>query len=371
MKKIICVGCGIEIQTNDSNLEGYLPKEVIEKTASNRLICKRCFRLKNYNKISDVNIGAEDFSKIIKELSKKDALIVKVIDIFDLSGSFIDEILEIIGNKKDLILVANKMDLLPKSVKENKVKQWLYKEMKKKNIKFKDIILLSAIKGHNLEELIEKLEKYRKKRDIYILGATNVGKSTLINKLIENTSGEKNVITTSHFPGTTLDIIKIPLDSKSSIYDTPGIILDYNMAHYLDEKSLKIAIPKKEIKPKVYQLNSNQSLFLGGMCRMDFVKGERQSFTIYISNMVDIHRSKMKKADIIYKKHLGKLLNPPFEENLSIFKKNVATNFNISEQKKDIVISGLGWITINSPKGCEIKILAPKEIKVFERDSII
>ena len=48
----------------------------------------------------------------------------------------------------------------------------------------------------------------------YIVGTTNVGKSTLINKLIEQSVGEKDVVTTSRFPGTTLDLIDIPLDEK-------------------------------------------------------------------------------------------------------------------------------------------------------------
>ena len=50
---------------------------------------------------------------------------------------------------------------------------------------------------------------------MYIVGTTNVGKSTLINKLIEASVGEKDVVTTSRFPGTTLDMIDIPLDETS------------------------------------------------------------------------------------------------------------------------------------------------------------
>ena len=53
-------------------------------------------------------------------------LIVKVVDIFDFSGSWIEDVVDIVGNNKDIVLVANKLDLLPKSVKQNKVKQWLF-----------------------------------------------------------------------------------------------------------------------------------------------------------------------------------------------------------------------------------------------------
>ena len=370
--KIYCIGCGAEIQSENQNKQGYLPKSVVEKSIEeNNLVCKRCFRLKNYNEVSDVELGAEDFYKLIKTLSKKDGLIVKVVDIFDFSGSWIEDVIDIVGNNKDIVLVANKLDLLPKSVKQNKIKQWLFKMLKAKGIKVKDILLISAIKNHGIEEAAARIDELRNGKDVYIIGATNVGKSTFINKLIELTTGDKNVITTSHFPGTTLGMIEIPLDRATSIYDTPGIILDYDIAHYLDAKSLKLVMPKKEIKARVFQLNAEQSLFFGGMARMDFVEGERQSFTLYASNLVDIHRTKLSNADALFEKHLGTLLKPPFEDNISIFKNQVKKNFKIDDRKIDIVISGLGWITVNSDSGCEIDIYVPEEIEVFVRESII
>ena len=370
--KIYCIGCGAEIQSENPNKQGYLPKSVVEKSVEeNNLVCKRCFRLKNYNEVSDVELGAEDFYKLIKTLSKKDGLIVKVVDIFDFSGSWIEDVIDIVGNNKDIVLVANKLDLLPKSVKQNKIKQWLFKMLKAKGIKVKDILLISAIKNHGIEEAAARIDELRNGKDVYIIGATNVGKSTFINKLIELTTGDKNVITTSHFPGTTLGMIEIPLDRATSIYDTPGIILDYDIAHYLDAKSLKLVMPKKEIKARVFQLNAEQSLFFGGMARVDFVKGERQSFTLYASNLVDIHRTKLSNADALFEKHLGILLKPPFEDNISIFKNQVKKKFKIDDRKIDIVISGLGWITVNSDSGCEIDIYVPEEIEVFVRESII
>ena len=107
------------------------------------------------------------------------------------------------------------------------------------------------------------------------------------------------------------------------------------------------------------------------MARMDFVKGERQSFTLYASNLVEIHRTKLSNADALFEKHLGQMLKPPFEDNISIFGKQVRKSFKIDNRKMDIVISGLGWITVNSDRGCEIDILVPEEIEVFVRESII
>lgn len=59
-------------------------------------------------------------------------------------------------------------------------------------------------------------------------------------------SGEKDIITTSHFPGTTLDTIEIPLDDGSMLVDTPGIINHHQMAHVVTSKTLKAITPKKK-----------------------------------------------------------------------------------------------------------------------------
>ena len=47
---------------------------------------------------------------------------------------------------------------------------------------------------------MEMIEKYRKGRDVYIVGCTNVGKSTLVNRIIKRFTEEReDIITTSHF----------------------------------------------------------------------------------------------------------------------------------------------------------------------------
>src|SRR5699024_8159799 len=121
------------------------------------------------------------------------------------------------------------------------------------------------------------IEYHRDGKDVYIVGTTNVGKSTFINTLIKESTGFKDVITTSYFPGTTLGFIKIPLDDQSYFIDTPGIVNKQQIAHFLSPEDLKVITPRKEIKSRVYQLNNQQTLYIGGLARLDFIKGERQS----------------------------------------------------------------------------------------------
>ena len=61
-EKIQCVGCGVEIQTERPNELGYAPKSALEKEA---IICQRCFRLKHYNEVQDVNKPVNDSIKMV------------------------------------------------------------------------------------------------------------------------------------------------------------------------------------------------------------------------------------------------------------------------------------------------------------------
>lgn len=261
---------------------------------------------------------------------------------------------------------------MPKSVKTGKVTQWLTERAHEEGLRPVDVILTSAQNHQAIKDLIEKIEKLRKGRDVYVVGVTNVGKSTLINAIIKEITGEKDIITTSRFPGTTLDKIEIPLDDGSYIFDTPGIIHRHQMAHYLGDKNLKYISPKKEIKPKTYQLNPEQTLFLAGLGRFDFISGDKQGFTAYFDNNLKLHRTKLAGADVFYDKHVGSLLTPPSDKELAEFPKLVRHEFTIKD-KMDVVYSGLGWIRIKASQANPVKIAAwaPEGVAVLLRKALI
>ncbi|MBQ4865200.1 ribosome biogenesis GTPase YqeH [Priestia megaterium] len=365
-EKLQCVGCGVEIQTERPDELGYAPKSALEKEA---IICQRCFRLKHYNEVQDVSLTDDDFLKILNGIGQTDGLVVKVVDIFDFNGSWLPGLHRFVGNNK-VLLVGNKADLLPKSIKKNKLIHWMKREAKELGLKSVDVFLMSAQKGQGIREIAEAIEYYREGKDVYVVGCTNVGKSTFINAIIKEVTGEKDIITTSQYPGTTLDMIDIPLDNGASLYDTPGIINHHQMAHYVDKRDLKLISPKKEIKPKVYQLNEGQTLYFGGLARLDYVQGGRKSLTCYVSNDLHIHRTKLEKADELYEKQAGELLQPPRPEQMDEFPELVAHEFTIKNEKTDIVFSGLGWVTVNE-SGSKVVAHAPKGVGVFVRDSLI
>ncbi len=359
-----CIGCGVTLQTESKEKQGYIPQSVsIEDDA----YCQRCFQLRHYNKNQPASLDDDEFLEMVSSIRNTKSLVIHLIDIFDVSGTLLHHLPRIIGNN-DVILVGNKLDLLPKSTNQRKLKHWLFRLAKESNISILDVFLISAAKDDHFDELLERMEKARQNQDIYIVGITNVGKSTFVNRLIEQSTDEKNAITTSFYPGTTLGFIHIPLSKRSSLIDTPGIVNKQQMAHYLSEKDLKLITPKKEIKPKSYQLQSQQTLFIGGLARFDYLKGEKQTFVCYFSNDLPIHRTKLDNANRLYEEQVGKLLLPPDEESFKFLPALTNNTFRINDPYTDVVFPGLGWITIIGGQAT-VEVQYPKRMAVTIRKS--
>lgn len=352
----LCGGCGINLQSIDKDKLGYVPASSI---ANEDTLCQRCFKLKHYNQHVPVSLTDDDFLTMVSSIRESKGLIVHLIDLFDVNGTLISSLPRIIGDNP-IILIGNKVDLLPKSTSERKVIQWLRGLAKEANLNVVDVFLISSQTGLGMEEVARQMNYYRKGDNIYVVGITNVGKSTFINRYIDEATGIKNAITTSYFPGTTLGFIEIPLDDDTALIDTPGIVNPYQMAHYVSNADLKLITPRKEVKARGYQLNSGQTLFIGGLARFDFIKGDKQSFVCYFANEIPIHRTKLENADQLQDNQTGILLTPPNEDTLKIMPELTGNVFKVSEGQYDIVFPGLGWITTklgevtieaHSPKG--------------------
>jgi len=367
-----CNGCGSKIQSEDENRPGYIPEELLKTKSKDELICQRCFRIKNYSESFPYEVSNKEFYQVVDRIKNEDALIVKIVDIFDFSGSFVPAIKSMTG-KEDVILVGNKVDLLPKNVKKKKIHQWLKLMLENQGFDVLDSVLVSAKYGDNFDELMRMIYKYKGNRNVYILGSTNVGKSKIINQILRRYLGAaSDIVTVSISPSTTLGLIGFSLLDGSMIYDTPGVINKHQYMHYLTRKSYKITYPQKEVKPLVFQLNEKQTLFFGGLARLDIISGETCdviNVVTYFSNRLNIHRTKTVKANRLYKEKLYSLLSPPtsIEEELPRW---VYHEFRIRDnQKYDIVFSGLGFVTLRAP--FHIKVYVPFVVGVYIRMAII
>lgn len=364
-----CIGCGALIQTDNKNEIGYTPMSALLKSFENdEVFCQRCFRLRHYNEIQPVNLTDDDFRRLLEQIADTNSLVVYVMDVFDFSGSLIPGLHRFVGNN-DVLLVGNKVDVLPRSLKRTKIKDWMRQQANIAGLRPLDVALTSGKNGDAIAHLLDLIEKYRHGRSVYVVGVTNVGKSTLINQIIKEVTGDRDdVITTSRFPGTTLDRIEIPLDDESNIVDTPGIIHQDQMAHYLSAADLKYVSPQKEIKPTTFQLNAGQTLFMGALARFDYIQGDRTGITAYFENNLLIHRTKLANADNFYDKHAGDLLAPPTADSLDELPPLQRHEFKTTV-KTDIVIDGLGWITV--PADTVVAGWAPKGVSVLTRRAMI
>ena len=330
-----CNGCGVVLQDENVLQEGYT-------TNLENNICQRCFRMKNYGDYQVITKSNDEYIKILEDVSKTKDLVLYITDLLNLEEN-IEEIRKIISNK--MILVLNKKDVLPKSVKETKLINYL----EEKNIKFEEVIVISVNKNYNIDYLLKRIKTYQTSKNVYVIGHTNAGKSSLINKLIKNYSDNSQELTMSPLPSTTLNTVSIQINDYLTLIDTPGLVDMGSILNRVSPEMVKKISPKKEIKPRTYQLRKNQSIIIEDLIRIDYVEGEKNSFTCFISNDLKVKR----------------LLNLFNNEDL---KDKNKTTYQM-KYDEDLVINGLGFIKIVN-KGV-IDIYMDKEIDSFTRKSLI
>jgi ribosome biogenesis GTPase YqeH len=363
-----CTGCGVALQSREPELLGYVPVGTADVRP---VVCQRCYRIRNYNETSSITMDQEQFRRLLGSIAHRQALVVNIVDIFDFDGSLINGLQRYVG-QNTIVLVVNKIDLLPKVSNWNKIVNWVQRQAKEHGLRVAEIVLCSAKKNIGFDRVVHAIAAHRQGRDIYVVGATNVGKSTLINRLIRDFSDLQSELTTSQYPGTTLDLVKIPLDDGKQIIDTPGIVYTHRLTEIAPKSDLKKLIPDRQLKPMVYQLNDKQTLFFGGYARFDFVSGARQSFTCYLSQAIPIHRTKLERADELYEEHAGEMLAPPVKSELDALPHWVKHHFHIPKgADDDVLISGIGWVHMNGKAGAHIVVHAPKGVKVAMRRALI
>ncbi len=366
-----CYGCGAKLQSEDSTKEGYLPKEVIEKRKDGELLCQRCFKLQHYGMMLETPLANEEFKKILTKAGEQNCLLVYVMDIFNFSGSIIEN-LDQYAKNNPVLIAMNKIDVLPKSIGDEKIYKWVVNQLNKYEIRYNDVFLVSSKKGHHIDELFAKIVEMSNNKDVYVVGNANVGKSSLINEILKRYSNNTGqMITASVFPGTTLNVVQIPYDDDSFIYDTPGLLYDKSIYNYLDGKNLRKVLPKKEMKPVGFQLKSEQSIFVGGIARVDFVKGPATSFIFYGSHHLMYHRTKLNNKT---SEKFAKFVKDPEvfpKANVALTDENLELHHIILPKKRcSLVISGLVCIDILKGEQ-EVNVYAPKGVKVYLRDTLI
>eukprot|EP00128_Syssomonas_multiformis_P009859 Colp12_sorted_trinity150504_noHs@20301 len=420
-----CPGCGVKFQTEQEEELGFIKPEKLnppEETEPPRvkfvkmapdsdakkddeivpLICQRCFYLRYHNKI--VNTKAPTFEEtrtVLRKLRMSKGLVVCLVDLSDFPSSLPAGLNDLVGQHNSILLVGNKYDLIAKKrsdvVELNRIRLWLRESAKAFGVR--NIVstrLLSAFHNFGALELRQVIEKYRGRDDVYLVGSTNVGKSTLVNSLLEMYGRSRGSATVSNWPGTTLNVISFPIgfsldttgttpltakDRHAWLHDTPGLPNPDHISSLLNKEELKVTSSFSALRPQTFLLKPGMSLFVSGLARLDYVEGADSAyFTVHAPHALDVHRTTIAKADEFYEKHVGThLLQPPIGRNRKnqlppLAGKDFAITCSGPNQSvSDIVFAGVGFVAVSGKAGMTAKVKGhtPGGLGLCMRDSIL
>lgn len=288
----ICFGCGVKLQCDDETKEGYIRESKYDTS----VYCERCYKISHYGEYKTVS-EPKGIESIINTINKNAKYVVFMSDFINIFDKVIDIFKSI---KVPKILVISKCDIIPKNVSRNEIKGYL-----KVTYGIKENIIFTSNKT-NLNTFIKELYGHD---EVYFLGLTNAGKSTLINAILDKYESESARITTSYKENTTMDFIRIKVD-KMTLVDSPG----FSINNFSLEKNTKI---DKEIHPITYQNKESCTYSLEGLFNIKM--SGKASATFYFANSVSIKR--------LYNKEI------------------IGQSFGV-KGNSDIIICGLGFIKV-------------------------
>ncbi len=292
-----CYACGAVLQDQNPSVTGYISRGKLD--SDEELLCERCYKLRHVsgtNKNKGFNV---DYIHVLSDAKENSALVVYVLNAFTLAGSLIDGIGKYLPD--NVICVINKKDILSGAFDDEEYKHYVMVELSHEGIHPKDIILTSSSDSEDVNRVYQAIEANRHGRSVYFVGVNQVGKTALINNLLKNfsnTSGKP--IVTQPYPGTSLDVIMIPVDKDNYIYDIPGIYNPSSYISFVEPSLVKYVVPRNAIRLETYPSKPGQSFVLSNLAKIDFVSGNKTDFSFSKSNDISVERCKINKSESIF-----------------------------------------------------------------------
>lgn len=211
-----CSGCGAMLHCTAAAVPGYLPSEkykvLVQEGRLSGATCQRCHLLTHHHKALNLQMPKDQYRDVVWQIRPHKALVLLIVDLLDVPDSIIPDLPELVGRNKYIVVLGNKIDLLPGDSPNylQRLKRQLSQYCKEAGFgdQVTDVHLISAKTGYGIEELISSLQRsWKYKGDVYLVGSANAGKSTLFNTLLESDyckSRASNVIhkaTISPWPG--------------------------------------------------------------------------------------------------------------------------------------------------------------------------
>lgn len=222
ISKVPCSGCGALLHCQNPGIQGYVPAAKFKSVSSAHLKesgmqCQRCVLLRKYNIALNASVSPEQYKEIISSIHEVTALVLVVVDVMDMPNSLYAGLSDLIGHRRPVYVIGNKVDLLPRDesgyltrVKEMLVQACEESGLSKHNF-LKHVSVVSAKTGYGIEELVTKLmDDWDRKGEgssfallsffmnivslmpclstghVYLVGCTNAGKSTMYNALLSS-----------------------------------------------------------------------------------------------------------------------------------------------------------------------------------------
>ncbi len=312
-----CYGCGVALQTDFPSVSGYVPKDEYATKAHHRqldgmMLCARCSDLSHGRMVNAVAgqggarlqtglITPAQLREQLCSIREKKALVVKVVDATDFHGSFLNRVRDVVGGNP-ILLVLTKVDLLPKDTDLDALEDWVYHEVVTiRRLTLAGVACVSSRKNVGVKKAVGAMFAERKGRDVYVLGAANVGKSTFIRAALKAMREEgnfgvpaKRLPTASAMPGTTLGVIPLrAFEGKGVLYDTPGVFLHHRLNSILSGTDIKrfglgASLKRFEPRPRVGDETEDRacgfeglSLLWGPLLRVDVVDASRDARLVF------------------------------------------------------------------------------------------
>ncbi|KAM6073184.1 nitric oxide-associated protein 1 isoform 2-T2 [Theristicus caerulescens] len=237
---VSCSGCGAELQCRDAAAPGFVPAEKYQSLSEGPAgaaglrgaVCQRCWLLAHYGRALRLRLPPEQHRLVVSAALRRPPrhgrgpLLLYLLDVMELPDPVLPQLPALLGPDvpaAGLLVVGNKVDLLPADSPGHlgRLRQRVEAACAQaglRGVPLVDVRLVSAKTGFGMEGLVSRLQRsWRCAGDVYLLGATNSGKSTLFNTLLRSDYCKSRApdavdrATVSPWPGTTLNLLKFPI----------------------------------------------------------------------------------------------------------------------------------------------------------------
>ena len=364
-----CYHCGAILQCENENEKGYIIPESLHRATPIQIIyCDRCFEtMKAFNNSELEQKVDQEVLKILDDAFATDALIIWVVDLFSFNGTLNSEIAKKV-KKLNVIVIGNKRDLFPLNVKDESLVEYLNVTFNAYGIKPKSVRLLGATNKIDSKELIDSMNTARKGHDVYMIGNSTSGKTSIINRAMKGFENKTTrQIKTITYPGTSVNVLEIPLSRSSFFYELPGISQTTSATGKLEKDVVRQIVPKKAVKFITRTMSAGDALMVGSLAAFEIIKGKTTNYRFYSAEGVETRKVQSKKLDDYINENNIRRFARPVSERLVSFLDYDMFEYAMENDKKwhDIAIEGLGWLSFIA-QGQMIRVRLPKGVALKE-----